>query len=80
LHELGFHEVRVRHHGATASIEVPVSEIQRLASLLEGVTEAFRAIGFAAVRVASDGLRSGRFSAQFVPAGDTAPVSGGHVP
>jgi len=80
LHELGFHEVRVRHHGTAASIEVPVPEIQRLASLLEGLTEALRAIGFAAVRVAPDGLRSGRFSAQFAPAGDTAPAPGGHVP
>jgi len=80
LHGLGFREVRVRHHGAAASIEVPVPEIQRLASLFDGVAEAFRTIGFAAVSIAPDGLRSGRFSAGVASAGGSATASGGRRP
>jgi pyridinium-3,5-biscarboxylic acid mononucleotide sulfurtransferase len=60
---LGFRDVRVRHHGRVASIEVPAPEIPRLVAVLEAVAGAFRAIGFAEVRVAPDGLRSGRFAA-----------------
>ena len=77
LHGLGFNESRVRHHGAAASIEVPVPDIERLASLFDEVAERFRAIGFASVKIAPDGLRSGRFSAQFAPAGGPAPAPGG---
>jgi uncharacterized protein len=62
VRDLGFREVRVRHHGATASVEVPPSQVQRLAAMSDRLTGALRAIGFAAVRIAPDGLRSGRFS------------------
>ena len=79
LHRLGFREVRVRHHGTRASIEVPVAEIPRLSSLFDGVAETLRAIGFAAVQIAPDGLRSGRLSAQFAPVRGAAPASGGQV-
>ena len=79
LHRLGFREVRVRHHGTRASIEVPVAEIPRLSSLFDGVAETLRAIGFAAAQIAPDGLRSGRLSAQFAPARGAAPASGGQV-
>lgn len=69
---LGFREVRVRHHGAAASVEVPVPEIGRLAAIFDRVTEAFRAIGFSTARIAPDGLRSGRFSP--APAGESIPA------
>jgi uncharacterized protein len=62
MHELGFREVRVRHHGTAASVEVPAPEIERLAAVFDRVAEALRATGFATVRIAPDGLRSGRFS------------------
>jgi len=66
---LGFREVRVRHHGAAASVEVPAPEIARLTALSDRLTEALRALGFTAVRIAPDGLRSGRFSAGLAAAG-----------
>lgn len=73
---LGFHEVRVRHHGAAASVEVPVPEIPRLTALSERLTEALRTAGFTAVRIAPDGLRSGRFSAGLAGAGAAAAAGG----
>ncbi len=66
LHALGFREVRVRHHGATARIEVPLPEIPRLLGALPRVTAALETLGFRQVTVAPDGLRSGRFTAGVV--------------
>lgn len=63
VRDLGFREVRVRHHGAAASVEVPLPEIERLTALSGRLTDALRAVGFSVVRIAPDGLRSGRFSA-----------------
>ena len=63
VRRLGFRDVRVRHHGAAASIEVPAAEIPRLTAAFDSVAAALRAIGFHSVRIAPGGLRSGRFSA-----------------
>jgi uncharacterized protein len=67
LRRLGFREVRVRHHGREARIEVPPPDIPRLLEVFPQVREALRRVGFAEVSVAPDGLRSGRFSAGLVP-------------
>lgn len=72
LHGLGFRDVRVRHHGAAARIEVPRPEIPRLAAALPEVTAALRALGFRDVTIAPDGLRSGRYTAALVPHGRAA--------
>ncbi len=74
---LGFREVRVRHHGAAASVEVPLPEVERLTALSGRLTEALRAVGFSAVRIAPDGLRSGRFSAGLAGRGTAGPAGGG---
>jgi pyridinium-3,5-biscarboxylic acid mononucleotide sulfurtransferase len=63
LHELGFRDVRVRHHGDTARIEVPLPDVPRLLGLVSGVTAALQTIGYRHVIVAPDGLRSGRLTA-----------------
>ncbi len=76
LHGLGFHEVRVRHHGQTARIEVPVPEILRLTGVLPHVTAALRAIGFREVAVAPDGLRSGRYAAGRASRNEEPPSAG----
>jgi pyridinium-3,5-biscarboxylic acid mononucleotide sulfurtransferase len=59
LHDLGFPEVRVRHHGDVARIEVPLEEISRLRELTPQVMAALRALGFRDVTVDPRGLRSG---------------------
>jgi uncharacterized protein len=63
LHRLGFQDVRVRHHGDTAWIEVPIPDIPRLLGIMPQITEALQALGYRHVTVARDGLRPGRFTA-----------------
>ncbi|MDD5563345.1 MAG: ATP-dependent sacrificial sulfur transferase LarE [Thermoanaerobaculaceae bacterium] len=61
LAALGFREVRVRHHGSTARIELPKREMARVFAdgLADEVVRAVRAAGFAFVALDLEGLRSG---------------------
>lgn len=61
LHDLGFRECRVRHHDKLARIEVPVSQIERLATdaIRTKIDAAFREIGYQYVCVDLRGFRSG---------------------
>jgi uncharacterized protein len=59
LHGLGFHEVRVRHHGEVARVEVPLHEIARLEEVASRVASALRTVGFREVTVDPRGLRAG---------------------
>ena len=65
LRALGFRELRVRHHGDVARIEVPLAELPRLAAagVRERVVEGLRALGFVHVAVDLAGLRSGSLNA-----------------
>ena len=59
LHTLGFRECRVRHHGTTARVEVPVAQLPALLAVREEVVREFKALGFVFVSVDLQGLRSG---------------------
>jgi pyridinium-3,5-biscarboxylic acid mononucleotide sulfurtransferase len=61
LRSLGFPEMRVRHHGDVARIEVPLADLSRLAApgVRERVVAGLRALGFVHVAVDLAGLRSG---------------------
>jgi len=61
LRELGFRDLRVRHHGSTARIELPKSEIPRVLvdGLADEIVARVRAAGFAFVALDLEGLRSG---------------------
>lgn len=61
LRALGFRELRVRHHGDVARIEVPPTAFERLLTTetREAVVAAVRAAGFAYVALDLQGLRSG---------------------
>lgn len=63
LHRLGFREVRVRHHGGAARVEVPPGDLGRLREVAAEVEAALRACGFREVVVDPRGLRSGALSA-----------------
>ena len=66
LRRLGFPEVRVRHYGDTARIEVPLA---RLGDVLEGradVVAAVQAAGYGRVTVDLEGLRSGNLNQDLV--------------
>jgi uncharacterized protein (DUF111 family) len=58
---LGFAQVRVRHHGELARVEIARAELERALSLemLDRMTAALRAIGFVYVTLDTQGYRSG---------------------
>jgi len=64
LRELGFTELRVRHHGETARLEVPIAQLARFAepSLRARVVDGFKALGFRWVTLDLEGLRSGNLN------------------
>lgn len=55
----GFRELRVRHHGDVARIEVPAADVARLVAMADRIAPAVRAAGFREVAVDLDGLRTG---------------------
>lgn len=67
LRELGFHQLRVRHHEKIARIEVERSELPRLIEdeISRAVTEGLRKIGYLYVTVDLQGFRSGSMNEGF---------------
>ena len=61
LRELGFAQVRVRHHGDLARIEIARTELQRALSIemLDRITARLRTAGFLYVTLDTQGYRSG---------------------
>jgi pyridinium-3,5-biscarboxylic acid mononucleotide sulfurtransferase len=61
LRDQGFEEVRVRHHGAVARLEVPLSVLPRLVEegLREEVVRALKGIDYSYVALDLQGFRSG---------------------
>ena len=62
LKNLGFVNVRVRHHGAVARIEVPWGDISALVDMRDEVVEKLKRLGFVYVATDLQGLRSGSMS------------------
>jgi uncharacterized protein len=58
LRDRGFRQVRVRHHGTTAKVEVGPEEVARLESMRGEVTEALRALGYRQTVVDPAGYRA----------------------
>jgi uncharacterized protein len=67
LHQLGFHQLRVRHHDTIARIEVERSEIARLIDedMSRTVTDGLRKIGYTYVTVDLMGYRTGSMNESF---------------
>ena len=67
LHELGFHQLRVRHHDKIARIEVERSELPRLIEeeMSRTVTDGLRKIGYTYVTVDLLGYRTGSMNESF---------------
>ena len=70
LHELGFRQVRVRHHGDLARVEISRSELPRALSMhmLDEMTVAVREAGFTYVTLDTQGYRTGSMN-------DVLPIS-----
>ena len=65
LHAMGFPQVRVRHHGELARVEIAREDLSRALSLpiLAGITAALRPLGFRYVTLDMEGYRSGSMNA-----------------
>lgn len=62
LHALGFRQVRVRHYGDLARIEVDAGELARAVAERREVVAAVRAAGYAYVTLDLEGFRSGNLN------------------
>ncbi len=60
---LGFRDVRVRHHGDTARVEVPAGDLVAAAERAEEITTALNTLGYRYVTLDLAGLRSGNLNA-----------------
>src|SRR6266516_1177730 len=67
LHDLGFHQLRVRHHGKIARIEVERADMSRLVEeeMSRAVTDGRRKIGYTYVTLDLLGYRSGSMNEAF---------------
>ncbi|MBI2836960.1 MAG: ATP-dependent sacrificial sulfur transferase LarE [Acidobacteria bacterium] len=67
LREMGFPEMRLRHHGEVARIEVPVQDLQRLIdpAIRSTLSDGLHKLGFTWVTLDIDGFRSGSLSAEY---------------
>jgi uncharacterized protein len=65
LRALGFSDLRVRHHGDTARIEVPLADLVRLAEpgVRERAVAALKSAGYTFVTLDLEGFRSGSLNA-----------------
>ncbi|MFD0503217.1 ExsB family transcriptional regulator [Streptomyces chiangmaiensis] len=68
VRRLGFTDCRVRHHGETARIELPVDELGRAVTepVRSALLDAVRAAGFRTVTIDLAGIRSGAFALSVV--------------
>jgi uncharacterized protein len=66
---LGIRQVRVRHHGRVARIEVEPADMGRLLQERGRVTAAIRAAGYTFVALDLDGYATGRMNAAWRPSG-----------
>lgn len=68
LKDLGFRELRVRHYGESARVEISRNEMAGLDSngLAERVIEAVRSAGYTSVEIDPRGFRSGNLNAAIV--------------
>jgi uncharacterized protein len=65
LRQLGFRELRVRHHGELARVEIARAELPRALSMemLDAMTVALKQAGYQYVTLDSTGFRSGSMNA-----------------
>lgn len=75
LHALGLHQVRVRHHGDLARIEIARAELPHALSLdtFDRIAAALRPLGFPYLTLDLDGYRSGSMNAILPASTLTAP-------
>jgi uncharacterized protein len=63
LRRIGFNDLRVRHYGDTARIEVPSHEMAKVVANSEDIVTSMQRIGYLYVTLDLAGLRSGNLNA-----------------
>ena len=65
IRSIGIRQVRVRHHGDTARIEVEPADLARLAAgdVRQGVVDAFKGLGYVYICLDLEGYRTGSLNA-----------------
>jgi uncharacterized protein len=76
LHALGFPQVRVRHHGDLARVEIAIEDLPRALTLpiLGQITAAIKPLGFLYVTIDTEGYRSGSMNQSLVAASAIHPA------
>lgn len=69
LNNLGFDEVRVRHFGSEARIEVPTANLKKLLRYKSKVQKSLFELGFETATIDTEGLVSGKMNRAIVPHG-----------
>jgi uncharacterized protein len=59
LHELGFRQLRVRHHEKIARIEVPVEDFERVMRQRDNIIQGLKSAGYTYITLDLSGFRSG---------------------
>ncbi len=77
LRRLGFRELRVRHYGECARVELAEPEIERAVALRREVADAVRAAGYRYATLDLDGLRPGNLSRAALDDAGRPPVTTG---
>ena len=72
LRHLGFRQVRVRHYGETARVEVDEAELARAVSARREIVQGLRAAGYRYVTLDLEGFRSGNLNGVAEPTVDGA--------
>ena len=62
LRRLGLRQLRVRHYGDTARLEVPLADIDAVVTQRDAVVQAVRAQGYRYVTLDLEGFRSGNLN------------------
>jgi uncharacterized protein len=75
LRSMGFGQLRVRHYGDTARIEVPAEDLAVVVARREEVTRALHRAGYRYVTLDLDGFRSGNLN-QALAVDDARPTDG----
>lgn len=68
LRALGLRELRVRHHGEVARVELPSNDASRAEELRSRIVAVVRAAGFREVVLDTQGIRSGAFTLPLIEA------------
>ena len=66
LNDLGFIDVRVRHYGNYAKVEVPAEELGKLQPISDLIISKIKALGFEDVHIDQEGLVSGKLNRSII--------------